>query len=510
MAAKARPATLACTISVLAAIALATLAGTTALAQDSRAAPEAATGWGSSALATAKSHMVADRQPDGDRGRPRDAARRRQRGRCSDRHPAGPQPGRAAVLRPRRRRLHPPLGCSRPAAQGLRRTGDGARCRHRRPVSASTAGRAVSTTRCCGGLSVGVPGTLRALEALHRRHGRLPWARLFAPAIRLAADGFRVPPRLHLLLRWYGAESFAPAARRYFFDHDRQRPPGGLPASQPRVRRTLRAIAERGAEAFYKGPIAEAIVKAVARSAPDHQGDMTVADLAGYAVKERDPVCIAYRGHRVCGMGPPSSGGLAVAQVLKLRRALRAGQEPGRGHERQGAAPHRRSREARLRRPRRLHRRSRFRADACRPAQCRLSRLAPRRSSIRQPPWPVRRPARRRRRRAGVYGDDATVEAAGTSHFSIVDGDGNVLAMTTTIEAAFGSRLWAAGFLLNNELTDFAFQPVDRGRPAARQRAWGPASARAARWRRPSCSTRTASRGPRSARPAAAASSSTW
>ena len=90
------------------------------------------------------------------------------------------------------------------------------------------------------------------------------------------------------------------------------------------------------------------------------------------------------------------------------------------------------------------------------------------RSSIRPRPWPGRRPARRRKRRAGCYGDDETVEAAGTSHFSIVDGDGNVLAMTTTIEAAFGSRLWAAGFLLNNELTDFAFRPVDRaGRPLA-------------------------------------------
>ena len=118
-----------------------------------------------------------------------------------------------------------------------------------------------------GGLSVGVPGTLRALEALHRRHGRLPWARLFAPAIRLAADGFRVPSRLHLLLRWYGAEGFAPAARRYFFDTTGSARPAGYLLRNPEFAATLRAIAERGAEAFYKGPIAEAIVKAGARSA---------------------------------------------------------------------------------------------------------------------------------------------------------------------------------------------------------------------------------------------------
>ena len=104
-----------------------------------------------------------------------------------------------------------------------------------------------------GGLSVGVPGTLAVLEAVHRRHGRLPWARLFAPAIRLAADGFRVSPRLHLLLRWQGAESFAPAARRYFFDPTGSARPAGYLLQNPEFAATLRAIAERGAEAFYKG-----------------------------------------------------------------------------------------------------------------------------------------------------------------------------------------------------------------------------------------------------------------
>ena len=118
-----------------------------------------------------------------------------------------------------------------------------------------------------GGLSVGVPGVLRVLEAVHKRHGRLPWARLFAPAIKLATDGFRVSPRLHLLLRWEGADGFSPAARRYFFDQTGSAWPVGYLLKNPQFAATLRAVAEGGADAFYKGPIAEAIVDAV-RAAP--------------------------------------------------------------------------------------------------------------------------------------------------------------------------------------------------------------------------------------------------
>ena len=178
-----------------------------------------------------------------------------------------------------------------------------------------------------GGLSVGVPGTLRVLEAVHKQHGRLPWARLFAPAIKLATDGFRVSPRLHLLLRWEGADGFSPAARRYFFDQTGSAWPVGYLLKNPQFAATLRAIAEGGADAFYTGAIAQAIVDAV-RAAPNHQGDITAADLAGYSVKEREPVCVVYRRYRVCGMGPPSSGGLAVAQVLKLIEPFDLGQGP--------------------------------------------------------------------------------------------------------------------------------------------------------------------------------------
>ena len=207
-----------------------------------------------------------------------------------------------------------------------------------------------------GGLSVGVPGTLAVLEAVHRRHGRLPWARLFAPAIRLAADGFRVS-RVCICCCAGKARRASRRGAPILLRCDRQRAPGRLPASQPGARRYLaHRSPSADPKAFYKGAIAEAIVKAV-REAPNHQGDLTAADLAGYSVKERDPVCIAYRGYRRVRHGPALLGRLGRGASPQAHRALRAGQGAGGGHERQGAAPDRGSREARLRRPRRLHRR---------------------------------------------------------------------------------------------------------------------------------------------------------
>ena len=178
-----------------------------------------------------------------------------------------------------------------------------------------------------GGLSVGVPGTLRVLERMHREHGRLPWANVVSPAIRLASDGFRVSSRLHLLLRWYGAANFAPAARHYFFDATDSARPAGYLLKNPQFATTLKAIAEAGAQAFYAGAVAEAIVAAV-KGAPNHQGNMTLADLAGYRALEREPLCVTYRAYRVCGMPPPSSGGLAIAQILKLIEPFEVGKTP--------------------------------------------------------------------------------------------------------------------------------------------------------------------------------------
>jgi gamma-glutamyltranspeptidase/glutathione hydrolase len=316
------------------------------------------------------------------------------------------------------------------------------------------------------GRSVGVPGLVRLLETVHRHHGRLPWARLFEPAIRLAETGFEVSPRLHLLLRWEGPESFVPQARAYFFTGTGNAWPIGYELKNPAFAATLRRIAEEGARGFYEGPVAQAIVEAVA-AAPVAAGGMTLQDLAGYTVKEREPLCITYRGLKVCGVGPPSSGGPTVAQTLKLLEPFDLGKGPAAAMQ-----------------TRVLH----LIAEAETLAYADRDRYLADPDFVTIPDG-LLDPLYLDRRRALIdplkamekakpgeppglgrqsFGRDATIENAGTSHISIIDGEGNAVAMTTTIEGTFGSHNWAAGFLLNNELTDFSFLPADgQGRPIA-------------------------------------------
>ena len=310
------------------------------------------------------------------------------------------------------------------------------------------------------GLSVGVPGVVRAMELAHKTHGKLPWAKLFDPAIRLAEDGFPVPRRLNLLLSWRGADKFAAAARAYFFDDTGLARAEGATLKNPEYAATLREISGKGAGAFYEGRIAAAIVAATA-SAPIAAGDMMLADLSGYQAKPRAALCFAYRLRKICGMGPPSSGTVTIAQTLKLIEPLAEVQ----GNAAQMSAPA-------------LHviveaeklayaDRNRYLADPdfvpIPDGLLDAGYLGERRKLINPgramdkaeaglPPGLSKR----------TFGKDATRESAGTSHISIVDDVGNAVAMTTTIESAFGSHLWAAGFLLNNELTDFSFQPADQ------------------------------------------------
>ena len=240
MVAKPRPASLACTIAALLAWRLRRLARAQAAAQDSRGCTGGGNGVGRQRPCHGQVPHGRQRQPAGDRGWPGDPAAGRQCRRRRHRRPAGAQSGRAAVLGARRRRLYPALGRGACAAERLRRARDGAGGRHGRPVS--DRGPAARFRRG----RVWWPQRRRArhprvLEAVHQPHGRLPWARLFAPAIRLAADGFRVSPRLHLLLRWQGADSFAPAARRYFFDATGSARPAGYLLRNPQLAATLRA-----------------------------------------------------------------------------------------------------------------------------------------------------------------------------------------------------------------------------------------------------------------------------
>jgi gamma-glutamyltranspeptidase / glutathione hydrolase len=322
------------------------------------------------------------------------------------------------------------------------------------------------------GLSIGVPGIVRLMEAVHKQHGLLPWARLFEPAIRLAEQGFDVSPRLHLLLRWEGAESFVPAARRYFFTDTGSAWPIGFTLKNPELAATLRRIAALGARGFYEGPVADAIVKADA-TAPIAPGSMTLQDLAGYAVKERAPVCATYRSYKICGVGPPSSGGPTVAQTLKLLEPFDLGEGPKAALQPQ--ALHLIAEAEKLS----FADRNRYLGD---PDFVTIPEglldpgyLAERRALIdplkaMEAPAPGVPPGLK----SQFFGRDGTKERSGTSHISIIDDAGNALAMTTTIEGAFGSHNWAAGFLLNNELTDFSFRPTDaEGRPVAN--AVGPA-----------------------------------
>jgi gamma-glutamyltranspeptidase/glutathione hydrolase len=310
------------------------------------------------------------------------------------------------------------------------------------------------------GLSVGVPGLVRLLELAHRKHGKLPWADLFKPAIKLARDGFAVTPRLHLLLRWVGADAFDRNARAYFFTPDGSVHAIGHVLRNEDYAATLERIAQHGAQGFYEGPIAEAIVAAVAK-APNMAGDMTLADVAGYAAKEREPVCVAYRGRRVCGMGPPSSGGITVGQTLMLLDGFDLGS--GRAQAMRATALHLIAEAEKLA----YADRGRYLADpdfvTIPSGLLDQGYLDERRRLIdRNAAMPEGQPGMPPGASQRAFGSDATLERSGTSHLSIIDRNGNAVGMTTTIEGAFGSGIFAAGFLLNNELTDFSFRPTDK------------------------------------------------
>ncbi len=310
------------------------------------------------------------------------------------------------------------------------------------------------------GLSVGVPGLARLLEMMHRAHGQLPWPSLFEPAIRQAGEGFSVSERLHASIvrhRAYLAEQ--PAAARYFLDEQGRPWPVGHRLRNPQLAQTLRTLADEGADAFYRGEIARDIVAAV--NTHERPGDMSLEDLAGYRAIEREPVCGAYRAYRVCGVPPPASG-VAVQQMLGILQHVPMADFGPQSVE----AVHYFSEAGRLA----YADRDRYVAD---PAfvdvpvralldedylRSRAALLRPDRSLGRAAPG---EPA------PGLlaFGQGQDVSQPSTSHIVVVDGQGNVVSMTTTIEAAFGSKIFVRGFLLNNELTDFSRVPRDeRGR----------------------------------------------
>ncbi|MCU7251428.1 gamma-glutamyltransferase [Pseudomonas koreensis] len=329
-----------------------------------------------------------------------------------------------------------------------------------------------------GGRSVGTPGVLRALELAHKQQGRLPWASLFTPAIKLAEQGFAISPRLHSLLASDPVIRRSPDMARYFLNSDGSVKAVGTRLQNPALAAVLKRIANEGADALYKGPIAEEIVAKVQGHA--NPGSLSLNDLQHYRAKERAPLCTDYKRWQVCGMPPPSSGGIAVAQILGTLQALEARDprlalaplKPVKTDKPAGLEPA----------PEAVH----LIAEAERLAYADRAQyvadtdfvpvpvkglvdpgyLASRASLIGERSMGSARPGTP----PGVqvaYAPDRSPLRISTSQVVAVDDFGGAVSMTTTIEAAFGSHLMVQGFLLNNQMTDFSFIPEENGQKVA-------------------------------------------
>ena len=333
------------------------------------------------------------------------------------------------------------------------------------------------------GLSVGVPGTLSVLETAHKEHGKLPWATLMQPAIQLAEQGFKISPRLHQALLAENDLINDAVAASYFYDAQRKPHPVGYVLKNPELAAVLRDIANRGSLALKQGAVAQALVQKV-RQHPTKPGSMTLQDLAQYKVIKREPLCFDHvvqttsKGFQICGFPPPSSGALAIGQILGILNNTPAGKMP----LQQG-----------LPASDWLH----FYTEAARLAFADRAQFVGDPDFVKAPSgnWKSMLHPTYLQQRSRLIGEQSMKVAKagnpaefktayapmphqdefGTSHISVIDPYGNSVAMTTTIEAVFGSRLMVntgqgrqGGFLLNNELTDFSFAPSDaKGLPIA-------------------------------------------
>jgi gamma-glutamyltranspeptidase/glutathione hydrolase len=309
------------------------------------------------------------------------------------------------------------------------------------------------------GKAVGVPGLAAMLEVAHRRHGRLTWERLFRPATRLAENGFAISPRLHLLLRDDPLLRLDAAARALYYRDDGAARAAGEILRNPELASAFRRLAAEGSTALQRGEVAEGIVAAIERRG----GRVSAADLSDYRPRQRDPVCGTYRRWRICGMPPPSSGGIGVLQLLGMLE--RSGSPP-----KDPAAPgavHLFAEAGRLV----YADRARYLADPDFVPVPQKALLAPayldRRAHLidSRRSMGIARPGDLPARSAQA--DDDAPELPATTHISIVDRAGNAVALTSSIESAFGSRIQTNGFLLNNQLTDFSLTEERDGAPVA-------------------------------------------
>ena len=329
-----------------------------------------------------------------------------------------------------------------------------------------------------GGRSVGTPGVLRALELAHKKHGRLPWAQLFEPAIKLAEQGFAISPRLHQLIASDSSLRSSPDMVAYFLNADGSPKAIGTRLKNPALAAVLQRIANEGPDALYRGVVAQEIVRKVQGHA--NPGSLSLNDLKDYTAKERAPLCTDYQRWQVCGMPPPSSGGIAVAQILGTLQALEARDKhyalaplkplktnaPA-GIEPDPQAVHLISEAERLA----YADRAQYVADTDfvpvpvkglvdpRYLASRAALIGQRSMGTAEPGTPP-----------GIqvaYAPDRSPLRISTSQVVAVDDEGGAVSMTTTIESAFGSHLMVQGFLLNNEMTDFSFIPEENGQKVA-------------------------------------------
>mgnify|MGYP001186500749 FL=1 len=314
-----------------------------------------------------------------------------------------------------------------------------------------------------GPRAVGVPGTLSLLHTVHQRFGERPWAQLFAPAITLSREGFAVSPRMAKSIE--GSKEYLnrfAATREYFFTDQGAPLPEGYHLTNPDFAQTLELIAEQGITPFYEGSIGEKLIETL-QEASGRPALMTMQDLNRYRTLSRPPVCARYHDNAICGMGPPSSGALTVGQILQLIERFDIaglGLDPKSMHLVLEA-----SRLA-------FADRARYMADSDF-VEVPVAGLLDQ-EYLRDRSQLIQRSRSMGKTSAGnppgvtiAHAAMQQVEPAGTSHFSIVDAQGNIVSMTTTIESGFGSMLMTQGFLLNNEMTDFSFRAAKAGQPIA-------------------------------------------
>ena len=329
-----------------------------------------------------------------------------------------------------------------------------------------------------GGLSVGVPGAVRMYGLAHEEHGNLSWEELFSPAIALSENGFEISPRMHGLMERIPRLKQLPVAADYFYDENGKAYPVGHLLKNPDYAETLKIIATEGADSFYEGAIAEAIVEAVT-TAPN-PGDMTLEDMASYQSIKRDPVCSFYRTYEICSMAPPSSGGVTTLQIMAMLEPFDISNTDIMSVE----ALHLLFEASRLA----YADRNQYLADNGLLAEQGGLSVEDVISGLLNPDYLKARAAMIKPSTTAAdvaAGDpsayvadgstgkwsglakDASPEPPSTSHFVIVDSEGRVVSVTATVEFAFGSHLMAGGMILNNQLTDFSFLPVRDGVPVA-------------------------------------------